>query len=105
MKAEPYLLRALNIDESLYGRDGLNLLMPLASVCALYDKWGKPEKLEPYDRQMIAVIEKQYGPDSPQLASTLANEAKTLRSLGRVKEAAEVEDRLASIRSLTMQTH
>lgn len=78
MKAEPYLLRALNIDESLYGRDGLNLLMPLASVCALYDKWG---------------------------ISTLANEAKTLRSLGRVKEAADVEDGLASIRSLTMQTH
>lgn len=42
--------------------------------------------------------------DSPQLASTLANEGKTLRSLGRVKEAADVGDRLASIRSLTMQT-
>jgi hypothetical protein len=29
----------------------------------------------------------------------------TLRTLGRTKEAAEVDERLASIRSLTMQTH
>ncbi len=98
VKAEPYLLRALNIDESLYGHDGVGLLIPLASVCSLYDKWGKPEKLEPCERQLITV-------NSPQLAGTLDKEAQTLRTLGRTKEAAEVDERLASIRSLKMQTH
>lgn len=64
-----------------------------------------PEKLEPYERQLIAVLEKQFGPNSPQLAGTLDKEAQTLRTLGRTKEAAEMDERLASIRSLTMQTH
>ena len=104
-KAEPYLLRALNIDESLYGQDGVGLLIPLASVCSMYDKWGKPEKLEPCERQLITVLEKQFGPNSPQLAGTLDKEAQTLRTLGRTKEAADIDERLASIRSLTMQTH
>ena len=104
-KAEPYILRALHIDESLYGSDGVDLLMALANVCTLYDRWGKPDKLEPYNRQMLAVLEKQYGPNSPRLASTLTTEAKALRELGRDKEAADVEDHLASIRSETMGTH
>ena len=86
-KAEPYILRAVHIDESLDGPDGINLLMPLTSACNLYDKWGKPDKLEPYIRQLLAVAEKQFGPTSPQLAPALTLEARTLRSLGRAKEA------------------
>jgi tetratricopeptide (TPR) repeat protein len=103
-KAEPYILRALHIDESLYGHDGINLLMPLSSACNLYDKWGKPDKLEPYARQLIAVGEKQFGPNSPQLAPVLSSEARTLRTLGRTKEATEMENRLAAIRSATMSS-
>jgi tetratricopeptide (TPR) repeat protein len=101
-KAETYLVRALNIDESLFGRDGVDILMPLFNVCTLYDKWGKTDKLEPCDRQLLAVIEKQYGTTSPQLVSTLTSEAHALRTLGRSQEAASVEYRLATIRSATM---
>ena len=103
-KAEPYMLRAVHIDESLYGHDGVNMMMPLATVCMLYDKWGKPDKLELYDRLLPTVLEKQFGPNSPQLATTLTSEAHALHSLGREKEAADVENRLASIRSATMST-
>jgi tetratricopeptide (TPR) repeat protein len=103
-KAEPYILRSVHIEESLYGHDGINMLMPLSNACNLYDKWGKPDKLEPYTRQLLAVAEKQFGPDSPQLAPVLSSEARTLRTLGRAKEAADVESRLASIRSATMSS-
>jgi hypothetical protein len=88
----------------LYGHEGINMLLPLASACNLYDKWRKPDKLEPYDRQLLAVLEKQFGPNSPQLATTLTSEAHALRSLGRSQEAADVENRLASIRSATIST-
>jgi hypothetical protein len=103
-KAEPYVLRAVHIDESLYDHDGGDMLMPLSIVCTLYDKWGKADKLELYDRQLLAVLEKQFGPNSPQLATTLTSEAHALHSLRREKEAADVENRLASIRSATMTT-
>lgn len=67
-KAEPYILRAVHIDESLYGREGIDMLMPLANACNLYDKWGKPDNVEAYDRQLLAVAEKQFAPNRPQLA-------------------------------------
>ena len=59
-------------------------------------------QLEPCDRQLLAVLEKQFGANSPEVVSTLTSEAQVLRTLGRPKEAESVEDRLASIRSATM---
>ena len=101
-KAEPYLLRAARIDESLYGKDNVDMLLPLASLCYLYDKSNKPEKAEPCYHQTLTIVEKQYGSDSPVLASTLTQEEKALRSLGRTADADEVDRRLASIRAATM---
>jgi hypothetical protein len=103
-KAEPYILRALKIDVSVYGNDSVELLMPLSGACNLYDKWGKPDKVEIYGRQLITVLEKQFGPNSPQLAPALTIEARALRNLGRANEATDVENRLATIRSATMST-
>jgi tetratricopeptide (TPR) repeat protein len=98
--AEPYLLQAVNIEEKLYNYDatygGMEISM-LMTLCVVYEKWDKPEKLEPYDRRLISILEKQSGPDTHVLESTLAREAKTLRTLGRSQEAAEVERRLKSL--------
>jgi len=48
------------------------------------------------------VLEKQYGPNSPQLITTLTSEAHALRNLGRAKEAEDVENHLAAIRFATV---
>lgn len=102
-KAEPYLLRAVRIDESLFGRDGFGLNIPLTYLCDLYDKWMKPELAEPRYRQLLALLEKQYGPDSPVLTGALAGESKMLQELGRTEEAAKVDQRLQAIRVATGQ--
>jgi hypothetical protein len=88
----------------LYGRDGISRLMPLSNACNLYEKSGKPDQLEPYTRRRLSVAGKQFGPNSPQLAPVLTCEARTLRTLGRAKEAADVESRLTFIRSATMSS-
>jgi hypothetical protein len=93
----------LNIDESLYAHDSVDLLVPLGTLCTLYDKWGRPDKLETCDRHLLTILEKQYGPDSPVLTSTLKSEAQALRSLGRADEATQVDKRMASIRAATMK--
>ena len=99
--AEPYLLQATAIEEKLYNYDprygGMELRM-LMTLCMVYDKWGKPEKLEPYDRRLISLLEKEPGPDTRYLEETLAREAKTLRALGRPEEADKVEKRLKSLK-------
>jgi hypothetical protein len=101
-QAEPVLLRAVKIDESLFGRDGRGLLLPLSTLCSVYDAWGKPEKSEPCDRQLLSVLEKQWGENSLQLLSTLKSEAQALRSLGRITEATAVEQRIKSIQATAM---
>jgi tetratricopeptide (TPR) repeat protein len=98
--AERCLIQAADIEQRLYGNErqyGPLAFINLASLCGLYDKWGKPEKLEPCDRRLIAAIEKQYGPNTAFLEQTLTSEAKTLRTLGRSEEAAQVEQRLKSL--------
>lgn len=97
-KAEPYLIQAAGIEERLYGyRPGAMSSVNLYTLCAMYEQWDKPEKLEACDRRLIAATEKQFGPDSQFLEPTLTREAKTLRALGRAEEAGKVEQRLKSL--------
>ena len=100
-KAEPYLVQATEIERKLYDYDpryGGYALMNLATLCTLYDHWGKPDKLEPCDRQLISAIDKQQlGPDTSFLEQTLTREAKTLRTLGRPEDAAKIEQRLKTL--------
>jgi tetratricopeptide (TPR) repeat protein len=98
--AEPYLLQATDIEEKLYNYDprygGMETRM-LMTLCVMYEKWNKPEKLEPYDRRLISLLEKENGPDTSYLEQTLTREAKTLRTLGRPDEAGKIEQRLKSL--------
>jgi tetratricopeptide (TPR) repeat protein len=104
-KAEPYLLRAVQIDESLFGRDGFGLdAIPLWNLCDLYDKWNKPEKAEPCFHEILALREKRYGMNSPFLLPTLRSEAKVLHQLGREGKATQVEQQMQSIRAATAQS-
>ena len=99
-KAETYMLRSLKIDESVFGADSEEVLFPLANLCVLYDHWEKPEKTESCQNRTLGILEKKYGSTSPVLLSTLAGEAKALRSLGRKDEAAQMEKRMESIRAV-----
>jgi hypothetical protein len=75
----------------------------LSSLCDLYKRWDKPEKAEPRYRQLLAALEKQFGPDSPVLLSVLTDEAKALRELGRTEQAEKYEQRAQTIRTATGQ--
>jgi tetratricopeptide (TPR) repeat protein len=91
------MLRALSIEQSLYSSDDIHLAGALGGLGNLYDAWGKPDKSESYDRLLLAVLEKQIGPNSFMLAPILASEAKALRALGRNDEAASVEARMNAL--------
>jgi hypothetical protein len=104
-KAEPYLVRAVHIDEALYGADNIGMSIPLSALCGLYDHWEQPAKAAACNQRLLIVLEKQYGPQSPVLVTILANEAKALRGLGRSDEADKVDQRMATIRAATMTSN
>lgn len=102
--AEVYLLRAQRIMESLVGPDGDgNGDLVLWALCNLYNNWDKPERGEPRFHQMLAIQEKDYGPESPVILADLTFEAKALRELGRTEEADKYEQRIQAIRAATAQ--
>jgi len=101
-KAEPILLRAVKIDETIYGHDGPMAVINLTMLCSVYDRWAKPARAAPCQAHILSILEKQYGPDNPILVSTLTSEAQALRSLGRNEEAAKTEQRIKTIQATAM---
>jgi hypothetical protein len=101
-KAEPILLHAVKIDETLYGHDGSVAVINLTMLCSLYDRSARPDKAAPCYAHILAIGEKQYGPDNPILVVTLTSEANALGSLGRNEEAAKIEARIKSIQAAAM---
>ena len=78
------------------------MLLPRGALCGLYDRWEQSGKSAACNRQLLAVLEKQFGESSPQLVTTLASQTKALRKLGQTAEADRIDQRLAQIRATTM---
>jgi tetratricopeptide (TPR) repeat protein len=104
-KAEPYLVRAVKAVEVANGPDDGLVLVPLWGLCDLYDRMGKADQSQPCWHRATGLMEKQVGENSPNLATSLTNEAKALRRLGRNDEAQKLEQRLAQINRTTAQAN
>jgi tetratricopeptide (TPR) repeat protein len=102
-KAEPYLLRAVKGSEAAAGPDDNMVLVPGWGLCDLYDRWGKPAKSQPCWHRATELMEKQVGVNSPDLETSLTNEANALRKLGRNSEADPLVQRLAKIQLTASQ--
>jgi tetratricopeptide (TPR) repeat protein len=100
--AEPFLVRAVKIDETLYGHDGSQAVVNLTSLCAVYDRTNRPDKAASCHAHMLAILEKQYGPDNPILVGTLTSEANALRAVGHIDDAAKIEQRIKTIQATAM---
>jgi tetratricopeptide (TPR) repeat protein len=98
-KSESILLRAVKIDETIYGHDGSDALLNLTALCSVYDQLGKPDKAAPCQAHLLAILEKQYGQDNPILVTTLTSEAQALRKLGRKEEAIKIEQRSKALQA------
>jgi tetratricopeptide (TPR) repeat protein len=102
-KAEPYLLRAVKGSEAAAGPDDNMVLVPLWGMCDLYDRWGKPQNSQPCWHRATELMEKQVGVNSPDLGTSLTNEANALRLLGRTSEADHLVQRFAKIQLTASQ--
>ena len=101
-KALPFALQGLKTGEILFGPEGMQLVGSKGLVCRLYDGLNQADKAEACDRQLVVLMEKTYGENSPVLASTLTSQAKALRALGRNAEAEDVEKRLQGLQKSTV---
>ncbi len=103
-EAEPYLTRALQIDESMNGKGSIYNLMSLGPLCQFYDESAKWQKGLPCDQEAVSIIEKQFGPDSPNLIHLLEFESHALRHLGKTDDADKVDAHLKDLQKLLPPT-
>jgi tetratricopeptide (TPR) repeat protein len=101
-KGLPFALQGVKTGEILFGPEGMQLVGSKGLVCRYYDGLSQAEKAEACDRQLIPLIEKTYGENSPVLAPALTSRAKALRALGRSVEAEGVEKRLQGLQNSTV---
>jgi len=66
---------------------------------SIYDKLAKPDKAAPCQGRLLAILEKQYGPDNPIIVPILTSEATALRALGRNDDATIIEWRIKSLQT------
>jgi tetratricopeptide (TPR) repeat protein len=92
-KSEAAMLHAKGIYDTMYGHDSQQMNVLLTGLCYLYDQWQQPEKSAACHGELVGVLEKLFGTDSPYLTRDLTAEAQALRQLGRVDEAARLEQR------------
>ncbi len=45
-KGESVLLHAVKIYETIYGADDYRMVIPLTTLCDVYDRWGKSDKAQ-----------------------------------------------------------
>ena len=95
----------MRIEEAVFGTEGVDTLTSRGALCSLYEKWGQTDKLVACDRQLVAVVEKEFGANDPRMVGVLVGEAKALRGAGKNAEADEVENRVARIRAATMKAN
>lgn len=97
--AEVWLLRAVKIDNEINGYDGSAGAADVTTLCAVYDRAGKPDKSAGCYAQMVAMGENRFGADNPILAQPLTSEANALRAIGRNEDAAKIEQRIKTLQA------
>ncbi|MBV9463919.1 MAG: tetratricopeptide repeat protein, partial [Verrucomicrobiae bacterium] len=93
-------IRSKNLEtiEKQLGPDDLSLVHPLWDLGWFWENLGKPQQAEPYWRRALAIQEKKYAKDSPEISDTLNGLGLCLMTQERYAEAADVFKRELIIR-------
>lgn len=97
-KAQPYLLRAVDAGNKLYGNEDDRTIAPLYALCDAEGHLNNPTETEQCYRRLVSGMETIYGASNPALVRTLTEYAQSLKGVGKTDEAFKVEQRAESIR-------
>ena len=76
------------------------LIKSLNNLATLYRTQGQYAEAEPLRKHVLAIREKELGPDHPDVATSLENLASLYRATNRKKEAKKLGQRAAQNRKI-----
>jgi tetratricopeptide (TPR) repeat protein len=86
-EAEPLLMQSLNMRESMFDPDHLDVSLSLNNLALLYKEQGKYDEAEPLYLRALSSREKVLGPEHRYVATSLNNLALLYHSQGKYDEA------------------
>jgi tetratricopeptide (TPR) repeat protein len=86
-EAEPFLRRALAIDQRSLGQDHPNVAKDLSNLAQLLQDTNRLAEAEPLMRRALAIGEQSLGQDHPKVARDLNNLAQLLKDTNQLAEA------------------
>lgn len=95
--AEQYNRRSLVIYEQVEGFDHPDAAQPICGLAMVATRKRQYAEAETFFQRAQIIIEQNHGPEHPDLVGILSNYAELLRFLGRIDEAAMLEDRVRAI--------
>jgi len=96
-KAEPFMERALKIDEASLGKDHPNVARDLNNLAMLYQATGRLKEAEVLMEHALKIDEASLGEDHPGVAIDLNNLAQLYQATDRLKEAEVLMERALKI--------
>ena len=96
-EAEQYSREALAIYEQIVGYDHSDIAQPICSLAMIATHRHQYVEAETLFQRAQAIIEQNQSPEHPDLVGVLSNYAELLWFLGRIDEAAVLEDRVRAI--------
>ena len=96
-EAEPWMKRALAIDEAGYGPDHPDVARDLNNLAMLLQATNRLTEAEPLMRRALAINEASYGADHPTVAINLNDLAQLLQDTNRLGEAEPLMRRALAI--------
>ena len=97
-KARPYLVRAVDLSEKLYGSQDYRTISPLYALCEVESHLDDNKDTEQCYQRLVDGMESVYGESNPAIVPALDGYAMSLKLVGRSEEAAKVQARAASLR-------
>src|SRR5262249_28362325 len=99
-KTREYLLRTLELDEKLYGKESVRLAEDLGNLCAVANVEGRLAEASDWCTHALALCDK--GCDGVHVATQLNNLASARRDQGRLDDALALARRAVALRETAL---
>ena len=97
VEAEPWMRRALSIDEETFGKKHPHVAIRLNNLAQLLQDTNRLKEAEPLMRRALHIDETSFGKEHPNVAIDLHNLARLLQSTNRLGEAEPLMQRALHI--------
>ena len=96
-RAEPFMIKALKLEQNIYGKDNSMTVGTLNNLALLYSQTGKLSQAEALYKKIASIWRAEEGPDDPNIVDAQLNLIDIYEQQGRMREAQDLREKIKNI--------